>query len=505
MKEIFDNMVNIFEDYDINYTEEGCNKIIDLWKENKKPLIELLSKHPNWNPDKYYISFDTDWDREPDMNIVYNFREWMHSKIPYEKFIKFSSLFYYSEQYVSENMADSLNRYFPELKIRKGMKTSKVMRKILLSLGFSEENKEEDGEEVRKRNREFRQMYSDYSDAINPLKIKRHTVISVNLIDYLLSSNGNSWSSCHTLDKNDPNGYSGQNCSGTLSYALDGSTIVFYQVDKEYDGNDLELQPKIIRQMFHYQNGRLVQGRLYPQCNDGKNSLYIPTREIMQRIVAGCLGEPNLWLRKKGTTACRAVICSTGTHYRDYIYNSECSVSTLMSMRKEDNLVHVGHRPICPYCGEEHDRTGKLNCDDHSDLFTCPECGRVIESNDNVIYVGDVPYHEDCVYYCEECHMYQPASEVSWYDSVDMDICNDCVDTYFGYCYNCVDLVRRENMIEDVYGELYCQSCAEENLTEIQGEYYPNKEVSCCVRCGEYFVGDGKICPNCMEEEDEES
>ena len=61
--------------------------------------------------------------------------------------------------------------------------------------------------------------------------------------------------------------------------------MVYYQVDKEYDGNDLEFEPKIIRQLFHYKDGILVQGRLYPQCNDGKNSLYTPIRAQLQKII----------------------------------------------------------------------------------------------------------------------------------------------------------------------------------------------------------------------------
>ena len=75
-----------------------------------------------------------------------------------------------------------------------------------------------------------------------------------------------------------------------MSYLLDGTTMVYYQVDKEYDGNDLEFEPKIIRQLFHYKDGILVQGRLYPQCNDGKNSLYTPIRaQLGERKVAPLL------------------------------------------------------------------------------------------------------------------------------------------------------------------------------------------------------------------------
>ena len=35
--------------------------------------------------------------------------------------------------------------------------------------------------------------------------------------------------------KRQPNGFSGCHCYGTMSYLLDGTTMVYYQVDKEYD------------------------------------------------------------------------------------------------------------------------------------------------------------------------------------------------------------------------------------------------------------------------------
>ena len=39
--------------------------------------------------------------------------------------------------------------------------------------------------------------FAKYADSINPIKVKRHTVLSVHPIDYYTMSFGNSWTSCH--------------------------------------------------------------------------------------------------------------------------------------------------------------------------------------------------------------------------------------------------------------------------------------------------------------------
>lgn len=148
-----------------------------------------------------------------------------------------------------ERTASLIKECYPDIKgISAGQKTSRAVKKICTLIGITSNTYSD-----------FEKRYAKYSDAINPLDVVRHTILSVNPVDYLLSSNGNSWSSCHTLDKNNPNGFSGCHCSGTMSYLLDGTTMVYYQVDKEYDGNDLEFEPKIIRQLFHYKDGILVQ------------------------------------------------------------------------------------------------------------------------------------------------------------------------------------------------------------------------------------------------------
>ena len=184
----------------------------------------------------------------------------------------------------------------------------------------------------------------------------------MNPLDYLTMSFGNSWASCHTIDKTNkrrmPNSYEGMYSSGTVSYMLDKPSMVFYTVDAAYEGKDFWHEPKINRQMFHWAEDKLVQGRLYPQDNDGNGGAYTPYREIVQKIMSEIFEFPNLWTVSKGTDAASKYVVSEGTHYRDYESYSNCTLSRPKGseneeyFRSEDLTEHNG-RWLCDSCLEE--------------------------------------------------------------------------------------------------------------------------------------------------------
>lgn len=516
--EVRENLVKeIREDalgkYGLPSKEDAVNKVIDEWEYNKAGLMQLFSKHPNWNPEKFQIAFDTTVDREVDERKVCRFFNDVYEKVrgKIEWTDTLQALRYYTSSTINNLIEGYAKEDYPDLRITKGQKTSKAVNKILKYLKVDEMMGTYVDREVTKK--VYDRAFAAYSDAINPLQIVRHTVLSCHPVDYLLMSNGNSWSSCHTINKNDrDSGYSGMRCSGTVSYMLDGTSFVFYHVDESYSGDALELQPKIIRQMFHYENGVLVQGRLYPQTNDGKNSLYVPTRAVVQKVLADCLGLPNLWRKKGGTDVCNSYINSYGTHYRDYIYQSECNVSRIIDMIPEGNderKVHIGHNPICFLCGREHSRESWLYCDscgDHSgnkdeDGYYCEECGEWVDEDD-VIWIDDSPYCRDCVEYCEECEEYEIRSRINYYSDVDRCICDSCFERYYTRC-DCGHVCRNDDVTEDVHGTTYCNDCAD-SLVEVDDELYPEDEIKICPACGCVHVEEGDYCIDCAEEAENE-
>lgn len=494
-------MIRVLDTYSIPWGNSAIDKIINIWANNKAPLMELLRHHPNWNDEKCYVAFDQNVKGQTDDKKIYQFLDWVMD-ITYRT-NGISELRYYKEQLLDSEMAEMIKQSYPDIKgIAAGQKTSRAVNKICKLLGV---NKRED----------YEREYAKYSDAINPLDVIRHTILSVNPVDYLLSSNGNSWSSCHTLDKNNPNGYSGCHCSGTMSYLLDGTTMVYYQVDKEYDGNDLEFEPKIIRQLFHYKDGILVQGRLYPQCNDGKNSLYTPIRAQLQKIIADCLVAPNLWRKKGGTSACCSVISSEGTHYRDYECQSECSVSKIIKMipkgRLDNRHMTVGHNIYCVKCGDWHDMESTLLCEDCYDNYAysgsrrCCDCGDRYDEDEMYCINGEW-YCSGCSTYCDHCGERVPNSSIHYYGELDEDICDECISEDFSTCDCCGKLTNNDDLtyIEST-DENVCGRCLENKYAYVdtEDEYYPIEKVNTCV-CGQTYLieeGDKGLCPDCIEEE----
>ena len=290
---------------------------------------------------------------------------------------------------------------FLDLRIVAGQKFSRIIGKFCRKLGIDKLD-------------DYQQKFAKFGDDINELAIKRHTIISINPIDYLTMSFGNSWSSCHTIDKlndrNCPNNYRGMYSGGTLSYMLDGASIVFYTIDRKYNGTDFEFEPKVNRCMFHIGEDKIIQGRVYPQNNDGDQTIYNEIRAIMQKTISEMLNTNNLWIIKQGTYTCNTMSDSYGAHYRDYLHYNNCNVSWLKPTEgklKNTNRIRIGHSGICINCGEEHNNADSIICNDcFNEVKRCPHCGRRVGENDHIEIDGQV-YCSTCARYCSHHQRYE--------------------------------------------------------------------------------------------------
>ena len=405
------------------------------------------------------------------------------------KYLSYDVIFYNTDNLATEHFAAEINRLFPNVKAVAGQKVSRIINKLCKMLGI---DKDPD------YNREF----AKYADAINPLAIKRHTILSVHPVDYLTMSFGNSWASCHTIDKENKRNtpgehYRGCYSSGTLSYALDNSSFVFYTVSKEYTGNEYELQDKINRNMFHIGEDKLIQGRVYPQSTDGESGIYRKIREIAQKVIADCLGVPNMWTNVKGTGECNSVNYSYGTHYRDYESYSDCNVSYLKGDGDEapnKKRIIIGHDPICPACGDTHEYAECVECECcYEDRHECYNCGCHADEED-MYEIDGRWYCCDCSFYCEYHNRREPNDEGYNHVRNYGDVCNDALDAGDFYtCERCGDIYEINDPchpeIETSDGASYCSiRCAERDDYRLanDGIWYPGDEVYLCEHCNEY-------------------
>ena len=532
---IFNNMTELFDEYDYEYTADAIYEIIDTWAYNKADLIRIFKHHPNYVEGKFMIAFNTDWNREIDHNGPYMFRRWLRSNVSEisanlttaalerrakeeeEKGCELSFMSYpatyatdflfedesiYSNQFVTEASCAWFNDIDPSLHFTEGMKMSRAINKICHWLGI---------DKLPEYNKEF----AKYADSVNPLKIVRHTVISINPIDYLTMSFGNSWASCHTIDKANrrgmPNSYQGQYSSGTVSYMLDKVSMVFYTVDASYNGNDYYFEPKINRNMFHYGEDKLIQGRVYPQGNDNNaDGIYKSIREIVQRVMADCLGIPNYWVTKKGASEIGDYVVTRGTHYPDYNYFNNCCISRPKGIENEKEIT-IGHMPICIECGCEHDNSDNINC--CTSKNTCVSCGCIID-DDDVYWVDGEAYCHDCVSccdhcgdttrndnlyevhdcwgncimvceccrdyhysWCERCGEYYPSDEVYWVESEDRSVCRECYEEYYFTCSHCGEIYNwDDHNYDEVTGDNYCPDCWADIVEERKNEEENDEE-----------------------------
>lgn len=337
-------------------------------------------------------------------------------KKEYDDFIDFGNIMDQVKNAETSLVDESLYNYIMnrvDVKIAVGMKISKAVQKVCQVYGL---DKIVDIQPVthngitRDKDYGYNYRYALFSDSINTVKITRHTVLSVNMIDYWLMSHGHKWSSCHNVDKKHVLGsnddYSGRYSGGTESYMLDSSAVVFYTVDSDYDGDDFCMQEKMQRCMFfiNRDGSVIVQGRVYPDGRDGGDSSYAKQfREVVQKIVSECWNVNNQWTLKKGTGACEEVTVSEGVHYKDYLEYEDCNVSLNKEIYDEQK-VYIGYDDIiCPCCGIEHNNEQSICCEscasDFEHYAVCERCGDGIDENDDYIYCND----NDSYYCCEDC------------------------------------------------------------------------------------------------------
>lgn len=400
---LVDDMMSLLTKYNHRNTEHGICRILDKFFTNKESIINLMQKSENYTGD-LRIVLDEELERRCDSNDIYACVNAFPSKIKASECIKqktdshgktmgdylkigkqkisiddleneeltsalsvrsdalatftndgytIASTEEYSRftsaidifKYITSSTILERGEHLAEYKITNGMKTSRAFNKVCHHFK---------ADKAPMYNKEF----AKYADMVSGLKRKIKFFISVNPLDYLTMSFGVNWASCHTIDKynrrNMPNNYSGAYCGGTMSYMLDSTSVITYvhnEMPENYETG------KVYRNMFHLGgDGVLLQGRVYPQGNDGCTDLYKEFRFIMQKELTKMLGlDKNKWIKRGSVNRVESI----GVHYRDYNSFSDCNISYPTERPLcQYQTITVGSEGICPYCGESADNLG---------------------------------------------------------------------------------------------------------------------------------------------------
>lgn len=482
---------------DNDWTTDGIRNNVSEWLREKRPAFELLRKHPMWNEEAKAIVFLRDEIRSTDVKQfqidLAVLQRYVSNKM-LEHGVRRSNIVddalyvisHSAAREISEEEARAINEigYYKEM--RSGTKRSRVINSIFKEYPVGDDYKF-DATQLVDPHEEGDRSYDSYNkrfaivaDDTNPLKIKRITVLSVNICDFLLMSNGNSWSSCHFI--NSSGAYQGCYKAGTLSYANDGASMIFYTLPESYNGSEWFMEKKITRQLFFYQHGLLLQSRLYPKGSDAEGENYSDYRAVVQDIVSTCLEVPNLWKKVDGCWDDYITTHDNSFHYRDYDeFPSECVFTYNKEMESQTCWgLYIGGDSYCVDCGTMMDAD-----DDGEDELQCKCCleGVRCYACDTTPYHSDELHEIDGELYCEECCFWCEVHE-QWeirYGYLNRDLRHDiCINgDYFTMC-------------EDAL----------------------NDNVVCCEECGEYewrdeahTVGENYtiLCRNCYEDYEEEN
>ena len=159
-EELVREMKTVLEDVEWQPETYALRKIINQWLERKNNLLSILSKHPNWDPDRYYIHFDTDYTREFDtseMSMFIDFLTRVYRKMTPDEQKKANDLIcekasglningvinelgqigcVNSSQLIEVENIELFSEFSKEREPKAGQKVSRYLNKVLTDMGI---------------------------------------------------------------------------------------------------------------------------------------------------------------------------------------------------------------------------------------------------------------------------------------------------------------------------------------------------------------------------------
>lgn len=378
-------------------TLRGVTANIKEWAEHKTPLIDLLKKHPNWSEKDHAVIIDYEEKRELDNNYfslcsdLYSLQFDYHNPeiskaitdrccTPLQKLPgadKTTSAFcsstdlndiydniihYCFSEKLSRYAAQYLNLINPSFTFQQGQRSSRVLRKIFAFMYLD-------------KHPDFEKLFAKISDCLSVKSLKRKAVLSVNPMDFLTMSNGNSWSTCVCLKPTqnyDGYEYQGKHRAGILSHLTDNTSCIFYTLDRRTGDNPIWHIPKLTRQIIFYDYPHIVHERIYPknvEYNTGENNPYNVYAEIVRNIFAKCENRENRWYENNTIIHLNldSFMYPDWKHYTSLRFKNPNS-------EKTTNTVSVGGKAYCIHCGSPKYRTTPDDNDIMCATLLCEDC-----------------------------------------------------------------------------------------------------------------------------------
>lgn len=390
--------------YEKPFGEIGVLANLELWQQQKASLLQLLKNHPCWQEKELAIVFPVSEVRGIDHDIV--------DETKFELLALAREILADTQQY--NNFQNALNavtadysripdesrlesiRQYGNIKCAPGQKASRIINRLCQQFGIdryeADQVTETDAGTRIRHIRPYNAIFARLADALNPVEIQKTAVLSIHPCDFLeMSNKDNIWHSCHCLADGSWKG-------GCQSYMGDSVSMIFFTVDEDITC-DFYMAPRLTRQIFCYQDGLLLQSRLYPNDNADLQKLY---RSIVQNALSLCLDSPNLWSNKQSMSEISEYweTPKHANHYKDYEHDY-ANLSFLKSQTEYGRLT-IGSIARCTCCGGEQTDHHSLNCSVCTPTVVCKDCGQTVPWR-QAAYVDHAFYCDQCTHTCASC------------------------------------------------------------------------------------------------------
>lgn len=523
-----------------SFSYEAIATNIKHWAMSKGDFIKTIKASPLYDPAQpWKIVKPIDLERAVDTNEIDSFANWIINQTENESefgerglariisFITHTPMTEEDIKFIQEKQSGYPKKYtgLMEAKPVAGQKTSKYIRKVMTMKGFFDKEKK-----TPEQIREAEQWFARYADAINPIIFKRTGVLSIDPVDFLLMSNGNSWASCYWINKYRPGSYEGCYSAGTWSYMCDDYTWLLYTPSENDSATDIAERKKILRQcVFFNRKDTIVHSRLYPQSNDNENGniLRKDFRAYAQTILSELFGLPNYWNAKSYSNNSNPFVDKSdnfmGCYDPEYFTTWASTNKANYESVEYPEAMEIGASAVCPICGEDllYD-AGRYICSDcDQEVHECECCGCTLYDDDGYC-LDDGWYCGDCTTYDDYLDERLVTDNEEWYtyhnrygyeytisetglnramENGDIIECADCGE-YFYYNCNGRETADGEWVCEDCFGRDYfeCEECGEvykrNNVDDENYEFVSSLTGECRCLCDD--------CGNRIREEEQE-
>ena len=512
-----DLAMKLWDEFEIDgsYEIHGTRKNVQTWFANKSKQMELFRKHPYWCEEAKAIIFAREEKRHCNYGVAQNMLGDLICYIRNHKgqycagddilYAIYQTIGYIQdesacttgvvnrrfidrfENYNSKTLPDGVRRMLKE-----GTKLTRFVRKCCeeyrVADGTTDVTKLEDEHEPDDRTyKSFEKYYAKFADALSDLTVRKMTVVSLNFLDFMTMSNGNSWSTCHFINSHGifhggdtSSSYHGQYKQGCLSYALDEPSFILYTLPTDYAGSDYYRCQKLTRMCCQYQGGILVTGKCYPNNEDALIAQY---RQTLQTIIAELEGIPNMWTFSKNVSRIQS-FCTTAegaNHYADYFKSSQkptISLSSRLSI-DIDSPMNIGHKAYCLHCGSslEYSSSQWMQCDSHRQKMVCKKCGKKLVDGAYHTIGGNL-YCTDCTFHCGVHNRVELRENM--YGTIttkngDVQVCAEAMEL-FAKCEDCGIYELKEKMLRTHNGYVCKKHSRKYQRCSFCGLYVLNKD-----------------------------